>query len=278
MKLLEPIYVADLFQKLDSELIALLKTLSDEDWHKSTVCAEWNVKDIVAHLLDGNFRTLSTKRDGYFGIKPEGVDSYHGLVAFLNRINAEWVAAAKRLSPQVLIWLMEETRHDVYKIINALDPHDVALHSVAWAGEDVSENWFDIARGYTEHWHHQQQIRLAVNKPGAMTRELYFPVIDAFMRALPYTYRHTEANERTLLKFHIAGEAGSVWFLLRENAYWILGTDAQSEPASEVTIPQEIAWLLFTKGINKEEARKQITITGDENLGSVILNMTSVMA
>lgn len=278
MKPLEPIFVTKLFPKLDSELIALLKNLSDEDWHKPTVCAEWNVKDIVAHLLDGNFRTLSTKRDGYFGMKPEGIDSYQGLVEFLNRINAEWVTAAKRLSPQVLIWLLEETRDDVYKIINALDPHDVALHSVAWAGEDVSENWFDIARGYTERWHHQQQIRLAVDKPGVMTREFYFPVLDAFIRALPHTYRDVSAGEKTLLKFYIAGEAGGTWFLLRENGRWILGTNAEGAPASEVTITDAIAWRLFTKGIAKEEARKQITITGDENLGSVILNMTSVMA
>ena len=63
------------------------------------------------------------------------------------------------------------------------------MFPVSWAGEQESANWFDIAREFTERWHHQQQIRLAVEKPGIMTREFYYPVLDCFMRALPYSYR-----------------------------------------------------------------------------------------
>ncbi len=278
MKSLEPIYINELFPKLDAELIKLLKSLSDEDWHKPTVCAEWNVKDIVAHLLDTSLRKVSTRRDKYFGLNPEDINSYQDLVAFINRINSEWVRAAKRISPQILIELLEQTAPVTNDLLRELDPHEQSHHSVAWAGEEISENWFDIAREYTERWHHQQQIRLAVDKPGVMNRELYFPVLDAFMRALPHTYRDVTAEEKTLLKFHIVGEAGGTWFLFRENDKWLLGTDAQGTPASEVSIPQEIAWRLFTKGINKAEAQKHITITGDENFGGVVLNMLSVMA
>ena len=56
------------------------------------------------------------------------------------------------------------------------------MFPVSWAGEEESANWFDTAREFTERWHHQQQIRLAVDKPGIMTREFYFPVLDCFMR------------------------------------------------------------------------------------------------
>ena len=47
-----------------------------------------------------------------------------------------------------------------------LPSHGRAIFSVAWAGESESENWFDVARDYTERWHHQQQIRDAVGRPG----------------------------------------------------------------------------------------------------------------
>lgn len=279
MKPLEPIYCTELFPKLDSKLIDLLNSLSDDDWQKSTVCADWNVKDIAAHLLDTSFRRLSMQRDGYFGEKPEGINSYKDLVIFLNRLNADWVRAVKRLSPQVLISLLERTGREVYELLKTLDPHEKAIFSVAWAGEEVSENWFDIAREYTERWHHQQQIRMAVSKDGIMERELYFPVLDAFMRALPHTYKDIEADDKTLLKFHIAGKSGGVWVLFRENGKWNLGMEnVEITTTSEVVIPQEIAWRVFTKGIDKEEARKQITITGNENLGCVMLNMLSVMA
>jgi hypothetical protein len=67
----------------------------------------------------------------------------------------------------------------------ALDPFATAAFNVSWAGEQVSLNWFDTARELTERWHHQQQIRLATNRPGIMTRDLYHPVLDCFVRGLP---------------------------------------------------------------------------------------------
>ena len=50
------------------------------------------------------------------------------------------------------------------------DPDAPAVFSVAWAGEDKSAHWFDVAREYTEKWHHQQQIRDAVGRPDLASR------------------------------------------------------------------------------------------------------------
>ena len=278
MKTVEPIYVIDLFPKLDARLIELLESLSDDEWHSPTICALWDVKDVAAHLLDTNLRKLSMFRDKYFGDKPGGINSYQDLVDYLNRLNAEWVKAARRLSPRVITNLLEQTNREVFESLKEIDPHAEAVYSVAWAGEQVSENWFDIAREYTEKWHHQQQIRLAVRRPGIMERELYYPVLDTFMRALPYTYRNADAGDGTLLKFNIAGDAGGSWFLLRQSEQWQLLKEAEGPFTSEVTIGEEIAWRLFTKGIDKEAAKKDIQIIGDVGLGGEIINMLSVMA
>ena len=70
--------------------------------------------------------------------------------------------------------------------------------SVAWAGEKHSINWFHIAREFTEKWHHQQQIRDAVGKPGIMTKEFFYPVMDTFMRGMPHRYRDVQAAENLL--------------------------------------------------------------------------------
>lgn len=278
MKPLEPIDVADLFPKLDARLSELLRSLSDEDWQKPTVAPLWTVKDIAAHLLDTNLRRLSMQRDGYFGENPESIGSYQDLVDFLNRLNADWVKAAKRVSPRILIDLLEITNREVNELLASLDPHGPAIFSVAWAGEEASENWFDVAREYTEKWHHQQQIRLAVGRPGILERELYHPVLDAFLRALPRTYRDVDAPEGTLLRFDVAGEAGGSWFLSRGNGKWELAREAEGTVHSEVTIPQEIAWRLFTKGIARDLARQQMRVTGGQDLGWKVLDTLSVMA
>jgi uncharacterized protein (TIGR03083 family) len=278
MDRLQPIFVTDLFPKLNLKLIELLESLSDEEWSRPTVCSLWNVKDIASHLLDGYIRRLSIDRDRYLGDKPDKIDSYQNLVDYLNRLNADWVRAAKRVSPKILIELLDQYGKEVYEFFKTLDPFQTAAFPVAWAGEERSENWFDIARDYTEHWHHQQQIRLAIDRPGIMERELYFPVLDTFMRALPYTYRNRTVDENYLLRVHIAGEAGGDWLLLRKNQTWNLIKNGEFKSNTEVIIDQGLAWRIFTKGIDRQSAKEQIIIEGDQDLGSEIINMLSVMA
>ena len=48
------------------------------------------------------------------------------------------------------------------KHLQALKPFDKAIFSVAWAGQDESENWFHIAREYTEKF--KTPMIFAVNK------------------------------------------------------------------------------------------------------------------
>jgi hypothetical protein len=48
-----------------------------------------------------------------------------------------------------------------------------------------------------------------------MRRELYFPVLDCFMRALPHHYRTKSAPPGTLLRFSVTGPCGGSWNLYR---------------------------------------------------------------
>ncbi len=273
-----PLYVSHLFAPLGARLIELLRELTDEEWQRPTLCSLWSVKDIAAHLLDGNLRRLSSTRDGYSGPAPGPIGSYASLVAYLNQLNAEWVSAARRLSPRVLADLLEGAVRDVSELFASLDPHAPATFPVAWAGEERSENWFDIARDYTEQWLHQAQIRLAVARPDIMEPELYHPVLDTFMRALPHTYRTVDAEEETLLSVVVTGDAGDCWFLRRDADGWRLYDQADGNLVAEAIIPQEIAWRLFTRGIGREEARSRIMVGGDKALGWEILNTLAVMA
>ncbi|HEY5823580.1 MAG TPA: maleylpyruvate isomerase N-terminal domain-containing protein [Cyclobacteriaceae bacterium] len=264
-----------LFQPLDEKLIELLKSLSDEDWNKPTLAKLWTVKDIAAHLLDGNVRFISMLRDKHFGLKAENINSYQDLVDFLNGINADWVNAMKRMSPDLLIELLESTGKQYYEEIQKLDPFEPALFSVAWAGESESQNWFHIAREYTEKWHHQQQIREAVGKQGIMGREFFFPLIDTLMRALPHTYRDVKAENGTMVCILVTGETGGKWSIIKENEGWKF-TDASS-PTATVEIEPADSWKLLTKGLAKTEAEKRVRITGDQVLGKKALDMVSIM-
>jgi uncharacterized protein (TIGR03083 family) len=274
---LKPILTAHLFPKLDGMLIELLRSLAPEDWEKQTVSPKWKVKDVAAHLLDTPLRGVSIGRDGYVAESPK-INSPADLAAFINRLNQEGVNVYRRLSPAVLIVLMEVATKLLAELHASRDPYATAPYGVSWAGEEKSANWFDTAREFTERWHHQQQIRLAVNKPGILTRELYYPVLDCFLRALPFTYRAISARPGIYVQITVSGECGGSWYLCRAEEAWRLLEEPFGEKASETTIPQEIAWRIFTKGIDRESALSHVKVAGDVALGMQVLGMTSIVA
>ena len=272
-----PIETIHLFPILDQQLIELLRSLTPEEWNKPTVAKLWTVKDVAAHLLDTSLRALSIARDGYMGDPPGTIGSDKDLIDYLNRLNADWVSAFKRVSPAVLTDLLETHSKESTAWLDSLDPFEQAIFSVGWAGEEVSANWFHVAREYTERWHHQQQIREAVKKPGIMTAELYHPFLDTFMRALPFTYRHTPAPEGTVLQFTLTGEGGGDWYLEKKENWELINTPVAT-PAAHTTIEGSIAWKLFSKSWRRSDVMQYVIIEGDQRLGDVVLDMVSVMA
>lgn len=273
-----PAYLVDLLPGLHEELMTLLRGLKPADWQRPTACALWSVKDIAAHLLDGNVRRLSFGRDGLTTAPDTDISNHAELVGYLNRLNAEWTAAARRLSPQLLIELLDFTSGQVHAFFRSLDPHAPALFPVAWAGEEASQNWFDIGREYTERWLHQQQIREAVGAEGLTARGWLHPTLDIFVRALPFTYQAVGAAVGQSIRFEIEGDAGGVWTLVRGADGWRIFTGSEAGPATTVTLNQEAAWKLFSKGLDQESARRSIRMEGDRRLGEPVLGTLAVMA
>ena len=274
---MKPIFTAHLLPVVEARLLELLRSLSADEWETQTVAPAWKVKDVAAHLLDTELRKLSLVRDRYASGPPPMFNSPGEFLVFIDRLNRDGVEIYRRLSPGVLIAMMEIASRESAEFHQQLDPIADAAFSVSWAGEEKSPNWFDTARELTERWHHQQQIRLATNRPGIMTRELYHPVLDCFMRALPFTYRDRSADAGTHLRFNVSGECGGSWYLYREGDRWVQIESPTGRQVSETTIPQEIAWRVFTKGIDRESAAAQVSIAGDRDLGAHVLSMVSIM-
>ncbi|WP_454802627.1 maleylpyruvate isomerase N-terminal domain-containing protein [Mucilaginibacter phyllosphaerae] len=273
-----PISTLHLFPLLDELLIDLLDSLSPEDWQKPTLARLWTVKDIAAHLLDGNVRAIAAL-DGYEVPVSTPINNNKDLVDYLNSLNAVWVNAMKRVSPQLLINQLKSTGKQYIAYLHTLQPFEQARFSVAWAGEQTSLNWFHIAREYTEKWHHQQQIREAVGKPGLMTRQLFYPCIATLLHALPYTYHHTDAHIGTILKITISSEIGGEWYLLKLADKWILvDLPPLGNVTTQVIIAPDIAWKLFTKGVSPLAAINVSTIHGDIAIGKIVFNTIAVMA
>lgn len=271
----KPVIVAALFPEIHEELISLLKSLSAKDWQKPTVCSGWLVKDVALHILGGEIGNISRRRDGCEA--SVSINNWEELVTFINDWNQSWISAARRISPRLLIDLLELTGTQMCAYYQELDPFSIG-GPVDWVGAEPAPVWLDLAREYTERWHHQQHIRDAVGRPGLKQPKYFSPVLDAFIRALPRTYESTNSDENTSLSISITGDAGGRWSVLRENGEWNLYTGAPDKPTAEVFIGQDIAWRLFTRGIDQDAALKQMIFKGDQTLAHKVLGMISIIA
>jgi uncharacterized protein (TIGR03083 family) len=270
----QPILVANLFPKIHTELIALLRSLSAGDWQKATACADWSVKDAALHLLGGEIGNLSRRRDG--NVLDGKIRGWGDLVTFINEWNQSWVSVADRISPRLLIDLLDFVGSQMCEYFQGLDPYAIG-GPVSWVGPEPAPVWLDVAREYTERWHHQQHIRDAVEKPGLKQPKYFSPVLEAFMWALPRTYRETTAEENTSVFVSIVGKSGGRWSIVREEEKWNLYSGSPDKPSAEVMIDQEIAWRLFTRGMSKNLAGEQVKIQGDQKLGARVLEMVSII-
>ena len=202
---LAPTLVQDLFFPLQEELLGVLRGLPAGAWDLPTTSRLWRVREIAAHILDSQLRRISAQRDGHLPPPPPApIRGYDDLVRFLNGLNAGFVETSRRLSPRVLIELLEWAAPRLAETARATDPFGVAVFAVSWAGEARSAAWFDLARDLTEHWHHQQQIRLAAGIPLLLDPRYAGPVMDTFARALPFTYRDVAASDGASLEIVLA--------------------------------------------------------------------------
>ena len=267
--------VLPLFPQLDSSLIEVLSGLSPQQWNKDTICKKWTVKDIAAHLLDGAIRRLSIGRDGYKLYDAE-VNNQGSLLEYLNNLNDGWVSAYKRVSPAILVSQLKTVQEELYFYFKELDPTENALFPVSWAGEEISDNRFDLAREFTERWLHQQQIRQAVGASSLLIKQLYNPFLEICMKALPYHFKDLSPQVDTMISVQIVGDAGGVWSIVRQEEKWEF-TLSDRQPDVNVYIDQNIAWMLFSNGIDIYEASQYWQVIGDQNLGRHVLLMRSFM-
>lgn len=275
LQLPQPIIVADLLPEVLNELLKLLASLSAEDWQKPTVCPGWSVKDVALHLLGVEVGNLSRRRDGH--AVDASITSWEELVRFINHWNQSWIQAARRISPRLLTDLLAFTGVQVCDYFRLLDPYALG-GAVSWVGPEPAPVWLDLAREYTERWHHQQHIRDAVGKPGLKQPRYFAPVLAAFAWALPRAFRSTVAAENTSVTLTITGESGGRWSLLREGGEWRLYEGAPDQPDAKVMIEADMAWRLFTRGLGQSQAREQMVVNGDRALGLRVLEMVSIIA
>ncbi|MDJ1133435.1 maleylpyruvate isomerase family mycothiol-dependent enzyme [Streptomyces iconiensis] len=275
-----PVDARALFAPERAALLDVLRALGPGDWEREAVPG-WSVRDVAAHVLGDDYGRLARDRDGdSAGPAPRPGES---LEAFIHRANQEWVDAARRISPSALVETLEVTGRGVAELWQSGTPDEPGL-GVSWAGADPAPRWLDCARDLSEYWTHRQQIRHATGQPTDADPRLLGPVLDTFLRALPFTLRTVSAEPGTRARVVVRGAAGGAWTATAMERGWVLTTADQEapggpDPAAVVRLDPETAWLLCTRGITPEEAlgRPETKAEGDERLVAAMSRILSII-
>ncbi len=283
---LPPTDTRALFRPVASELAPLLRGLAPEDWDRPTIAGSWLVRDVAAHILDVTLRRLSFHRDGMMPPPPgRPINSERDFVDFINGLNARWVNACRRVSPRILTDLIEKGTSELGTFFEALPLEAPALFGVSWAGEQTSEGWFDVGREFTELWHHQEQIRLAVGAPSLSDPRFLHAVLEIAVRGLPHAYRNVEAGEGDSIAIEAIGPAGGQWALIDEGPglksgpamNWKILAGTASAPTTRVRMTDDAAWRLLFNALKGDAARAAVEIEGRAELVEPLLVARSVI-
>lgn len=270
----DPVFTAELFTLDRAAFVELLRPLTGDDWTRPTACAGWDVHDVVAHVVGGDLSNLARRRDGW---SPVGPVPGEPLVDFVNRFNEEWVAAARRISPSLLVDMVEMLGGPIAAYFGSLDQHALG-GPVTWAGPDPAPVWLDTAREYTERWLHQQHVRDAVGRPGQREPRFLGPVLATFVRASPNAYRDVDAPDGTTVSVTIDGPAGGAWSVVRADGRWTLYAGPTDAPTASARMSDDTAWRLLTRGLSPDAARQAVALAGDQALAASILDAVAIIA
>jgi uncharacterized protein (TIGR03083 family) len=265
------IEVKHLFMPDRRAFVALLDELAPGDWKRPTVCAGWDVRDIALHVLGVDLANIAIRRDGVAYLRPAPREDFG---RFIDRINGEWITAARRLTPTLIRDLLEFTARPLDNCMSAIDGSKIDAN-VSWASRQPVPGWLDLAREYMERWVHQQHIRDAVGRPGQDTPEFASPVIAASMFSLPIALEEQPPGS---LAIEIGGSGGGTWVVKSQSDGWRLFRGNLANPTARLRIAAGDWWRTVTLGLSPSDALTKASVEGDSALARAALDANAIIA
>lgn len=266
-----PIEVKRLFAPDREALLDLLEKLEPEDWGRPTVCAGWDVRDVALHMLGVDLGNLAIRRDGVAYLEPDRGESFP---SFINRINAEWVTAARRLTPGLIRELLTFTGPLIVECFGAIDPAVVDAN-VSWTSQKPVPRWLDLAREYMERWVHQQHIRDAAGRPGQDSAEFVAPVVAASVFAVPKALTGQSGGG---IAIEVEGPGGGEWLVERAGDTWVLLQGRAKGADCRLRLAVSDWWRTVTLGKTPASALAAARVEGDRELAQAVLRSVAIIA
>jgi uncharacterized protein (TIGR03083 family) len=267
---------AALFEIERERLLRFLDSLASDDWDRDSPCPGWTVLGLTAHLFGGDLSTLSRQRDGHFGTEPPaGLPDDDAFAGWLDRLQDDWVAAARRISPRLLVDLLRHTGPQLAAHFRSQDPSVRTAH-VSWAGSEAAPVWLDQGRELTEYWIHRQQLQIAANRRVELETDLTGAVLDALRWAYPYRLGQLTRQDGETVVIEIRGAVDRRWTLQWQHGSCAFVDTAGGPVVGRLTMSTDQAWRLLSNNLDPR-AQQDIDLSGDPKVTAAIRRTRAII-
>ena len=256
-------------------LLEELRAVAGAGWQKPTPCPGWSVHALCCHLVGDDVSLLSRHRDGYHGtVPPAGLDE-QGFIGWLDDLQAEWVHAARRLSPRLIVELLQWAGPQLAAVLSGQDA-GARTARVSWAGPDPVPVWLDHVRELSEYWIHRQQLRQALGHDPDLRPDLAVPVLDGLRWAYPFRLGKVRAERGDTLTLSVHGPATITWHLVAGPAGWAFRDAPGRRLVAQVSMTTDQAWRLLTNNLPAGHLR-QLQVSGDPQITGMVLRTRAII-
>jgi uncharacterized protein (TIGR03083 family) len=257
-----------------ARLLECLRHLRDEDWQRASPCPGWTVLGLVAHLLGNDVGLLSRRRDHYLGTPPPDGLSEDEFIDWLDDLQQEWVRAARRISPRLLVEFLAWSGP---RLVATLAGEDLTERSarVSWAGPEPAPRWLDQLRELSEYWIHRQQLLESVGRPVDLDPTLLGPILLGLRWALPYRLSKADLPSDSAIQITVGEPVNERWTLVSCDGTWGFAAGPAEHVIAHASLSGDAAWRLLTNNLG--HGRHALDITGDERAVAVIRTTRSII-
>jgi hypothetical protein len=226
--------------------------------------------------LGGDLGFLARRRDEYYGTPPPDGANEPEFIAWLDDMQMEWVRAARRLSPSLVMELLAWSGPQVIETLAAED--ELARSAtVSWAGPQPVPVWLDQLRELSECWIHRQQLLQAISRSSDLEPALVRPILLGLRWAYPYRpFQLAQAADGDSVRISITGPVTETWFLVASSGMWDFAAVAGPRTVASLAMTTDQAWRLLTNNL-PHEARNDLDFAGDPGVVDVLWRTRAII-
>ena len=229
---------------------------------------------MACHLLGDDLGLLSRRRDHYMGTPaPESLREGQ-FIDWLDQLQIEWVRAARRLSPRLVVELLEWSGP---RLTDALSKEDLTVRSsrVSWAGPEPVPVWLDQLRELSEYWIHRQQLLEALDREADLDPLLLRPILLGLRWAYPYRLSQADLSPGGAIRITIGEPLDETWLLVLADGSWEFSGGSEDRVMATAALSADHAWRLLSN--NLAQPPGDLDVHGDERAVEVIATTRAII-